>query len=116
MDLKPGDVVLSALVAREKGISHSYYSCEAVALIEGGVPYGSSGQPITSAVAIYQPSASAAGRPRELLERGRPGPEEKKRLQAELARLYGPGELVSGFACPGEMACRLLRSKPLSLN
>ena len=116
MDLKPGDVVLSVLVVRENGISHRYYSCEVVARIEGDIPYGSSGQPMASAIAIYQPAAPAAGRPRELLERGQTGPEEKKRLQAELAKLYGPGELVSGFACPGEMACRLLSSKPLSLN
>jgi hypothetical protein len=116
-DVKPGDVVLYAAAAREKGIIKRYYACEIVAGTSDGIPVSHSWQPITGARAIYRRSSADGDVPqsalaeRALIERGPEGPGEEVRLRAELARIFGPGELISGFACRGGMACCLRASR-----
>jgi hypothetical protein len=121
-DVKPGDVVLYAAGAREKGIKKRYYACEIVAGTSDGIPVSHSGQPITGARAIYRRSSADGDVPqsslteralteRALIERGPEGPGEEARLRAELARIFGPGELISGFACRGGPACCLRASR-----
>jgi hypothetical protein len=109
-DVRPGDLVLYAVRIREKGSQVYYYGCETVVRVTDGVPLGASGAPFTSVKAIYyrngiQPVAPLQGR--ILLARVKNDPGEKLRLQAELNSRFGPGELITGFQCPGKSACAL---------
>jgi hypothetical protein len=116
-DVKAGDVVLCAAGARAKGVKKRYYACEIVAEAPDGIPLSHSGQPITGVRAIYRTSSARGDAPksalteRALIERGPEGPGEEARLRVELARIFGPGELISGFSCRGGQACCLLASR-----
>lgn len=108
--IRPGDIVLSAVRIREKGSQVNYYGCEAVDRVADGVPLDASGAPFTSVKAVYYRDGLQPARPsqgRVLMARAKDDPGEKARLQAELNRLYGPGELITGFQCPGHSACTL---------
>lgn len=111
--MKAGDVVLYAVRAREKGEQAYYYGCEVVGGVSNGLPFNTSGEPITGVRAIYRRNgvAAADGPGRRLLERDRNNPGEKLRLQTELSKIYGPGELVTGSSCQGECACSLVRKR-----
>lgn len=110
IDIRPGDLVLYAVRIREKGSQVFYYGCEVVDRVVDGVPLDAGGRPFNSVKAIYrrngtQPAPAQQGR--VLLARAKDDPGEKLRLQGELGRRFGPGELVMGFQCPGKAACTL---------
>lgn len=113
VDVQPGDIVLYMVRTRDKYGQGLFYECQEVAGISGSVPVNASGLPFTGVRAIYRRSGAApsltSGKrliPRDLLD-----PDEKPRIQKALGEIYGPGELISGFACPGDCACGLIRKQ-----
>jgi hypothetical protein len=109
-DVRPGDIVLSAVRIRAKGSYVYYYGCDVVDRVANGVPLDASGVPFTSVKAVYyrnslQPVLPPQGR--ILLARAKDDPGERLRLQAELIRLFGPGELITGFPCYCKSGCML---------
>lgn len=109
-DVRPGDIVLYAVRIREKGSQVYYYGCEVVDRVANSVPLDASGIPFTSVKAVYYRNGPPSAMPQQrrvLLERVKDDPGEKLWLQAELSKRFGPGELVTGFQCPGKSACTL---------
>lgn len=109
-DIRPGDIVLSAVRIREKGSQVYYYGCEVVDRVVNGMPLDASGIPFTSVKAVYYRNGLQSVMPsqgRIMLARVKDDPGEKLRLQAELSKRFGPGELITGFQCPGKSACAL---------
>lgn len=109
-DVRPGDIILSAVRIREKGSQVYYYGCDVVDRVANGMPLDASGAPFTSVKAVYyrnslQPVMPPQGR--ILLSRVKDDPGEKLRLQAELSKRYGPGELITGFPCYCKSGCTL---------
>jgi hypothetical protein len=111
--VKPGDILLYAAAVREKGTLAQYYGCEVVGSVSGGRPFNVYGEPITGVKAIYRRNgaASSPGQSRVLLARHESDQGEKPELILELERLFGPGELVTGFSCQCEAACGILKKR-----
>jgi len=109
-DVRPGDIILSAVRSREKGSQVYYYECRVVDRVANGVPLDASGVAFASVKAVYYRNGPQSVLPphgRILLARVKDDPGERLRLQAELSKSYGPGELITGFQCPGKSACAL---------
>jgi hypothetical protein len=109
-DVRPGDLALYAVRVREKDSQVYYYGCEAIDRVVDGMPLNASGVPLTSVKAVYYRNGTQPVMPQQgriLLARVKNDPDERLRLQAELNRRFGPGELITGFQCPGKSGCLL---------
>ena len=113
LNVRPGDILIYAVAAREKGTIVHYYGCEAIGSISGDLAFNHSGEPITGVVAIYRRknTAPAVEPGCTLLARPEDDPDVNPRLSRRLEELYGPGELITGFSCQCEAACGMLKKR-----
>jgi hypothetical protein len=107
--MRHGDIVIYRVAVREKGTVAHYYGCEAVGSISAGKTLNMSGDPVTGVMAVYRRKdvATKVGPGRILLAKCENGPDEMNHLSRDLEKIYGPGDLVTGFSCQCETACAL---------
>ena len=104
--VRPGDVVIYETASRDKnaGIEY-YYACEAIANVNDDIASAADGTPMFSVKAVYRPGLARLEKGNERLTLPRDHEKyDKQALVKALQERYGPGELITGFACDGK-AC-----------
>lgn len=104
--VRPGDVAIVEAASRNKDTGIEYfYICEAIAAVKDDVAASADGTPMFNVRAVYRPGlVKLSDANNRLIVPRNPDKYDSQALLKALQGWFGPGELITGFACDGK-AC-----------